>query len=88
MIKKNGAVTADLAEVIGTAHWATKRDGGDNVRLWVWNKRLRDASAGSGRSGTVLFVHGSSMASTPVYDLQVPGRPEASLIGYLCAPGV
>ena len=25
--------------------------------------------------GTILFVHGSSMASQPTFDLQVPGRP-------------
>ena len=69
-----------LPEVVGTEHWATKRVGGENVRIWVWNKRLRDAASGGKRSGVVLFVHGSSMASTPVYDLQVPGRPEASLM--------
>lgn len=69
-----------LPEVVGTAHWATKRVGNENIRIWVWNKRLRNRAEGGRRSGVVLFVHGSSMASTPVYDLQVPGRPEASLM--------
>jgi pimeloyl-ACP methyl ester carboxylesterase len=37
---------------------------------------------GRGRSGqdpgTILFVHGSSMASQPTFDLDVPGRPDSS----------
>lgn len=69
-----------LPEVVGTAHWATKRVGNENIRIWVWNKRLRNRAEGGRRSGVVLIVHGSSMASTPVYDLQVPGRPKASLM--------
>jgi len=71
---------AASAAVEGTEHWTTKRAGNENVRLFLWRKRLRDASAGGPRRGTILFVHGSSMASTPVFDLQIPGRPELSVM--------
>ena len=66
------------AEVTGSEHWTTKRAGADNVRLFLWRKRLAKPSASAQRQGTILFVHGSSVPSTPVFDLQLPGRPEAS----------
>jgi pimeloyl-ACP methyl ester carboxylesterase len=66
-------------EVVGQEHWTTKRAGADSVRLFLWRKRLKDAAASAaGRRGTILFVHGSSVSATPVFDLQIPGKPEAS----------
>ena len=35
----------------------------------------------------MLFVHGSSMASQPTFDLQVPGRPYSSAMDYFAAQG-
>ena len=72
--------TGGLAPVSGTEHWTTKRAGTDNVKLFLWRKRLQNPAAASGpmRSGTILFVHGSSVSATPVFDLQIPGKPEAS----------
>jgi pimeloyl-ACP methyl ester carboxylesterase len=67
-----------LAQVTGSEHWAIKPAGADHVRLFLWRKRLVKASASAQRQGTILFVHGSSVPSTPVFDLQLPGRPEAS----------
>jgi pimeloyl-ACP methyl ester carboxylesterase len=58
------------APVKGQEHWTKKGD----VRLFLWEKR---AAAGTQKIGTILFVHGSSMASQPTFDLQVPGRPSA-----------
>lgn len=66
------------AEVAGTEHWTAKRTDAGEVKLFLWRKRVRDASAAGSRRGTILFVHGSSVPSTPVFDLQIPGRPEAS----------
>lgn len=57
----------------GIEHWTTKGD----VRLFLWEK---PAVAGTSRRGTILFVHGSSMASTPTFDLQVPGRDDSSVM--------
>src|SRR5690606_12285826 len=37
--------------------------------------------------GIILFVHGSSMASTPTFDLQVEGRPNSSAMEYFARLG-
>ena len=57
--------------IVGREHWTKKGD----VRLFLWEK---SAGALPGPRGTVLFVHGSSMASQPTFDLQVPGRSDSS----------
>ena len=55
----------------GVEHWTNKGD----IRLFLWEKK---ASPKVPHAGTILFVHGSSMASQPTFDLQVPGRPYLS----------
>jgi pimeloyl-ACP methyl ester carboxylesterase len=60
----------------GEEHWTTK-DGG--VKLFMWEKCAGDPAMSI---GTILFVHGSSMASQPTFDLQVPGRPDSSVMDY------
>ena len=65
----------------GTEHWTTK-DGG--VRLFLWNKHAGDPA---GPAGRILFVHGSSMASQPTFDLQVPGRADSSAMDFFAARG-
>jgi pimeloyl-ACP methyl ester carboxylesterase len=67
--------------ITGTEHWTTK-DGG--VKLFLWNKHAGDPS---GPEGRILFVHGSSMASQPTFDLHVPGRPDSSVMDYFAARG-
>jgi pimeloyl-ACP methyl ester carboxylesterase len=57
--------------IAGQEHWTRKGD----VRLFLWEKR---AGATEGPLGTLLFVHGSSMASQPTFDLSVPGRSDSS----------
>jgi pimeloyl-ACP methyl ester carboxylesterase len=54
----------------GNEHWTQKGD----AKLFLWEKRRAQNTADR---GTILFVHGSSMASQPTFDLQVPGRPGA-----------
>ncbi|HSE92284.1 MAG TPA: alpha/beta fold hydrolase [Methylomirabilota bacterium] len=66
--------------IAGQEHWTTKGD----VRLFLWEKR---AGASPGRLGTILFVHGSSMASTPTFDLHVPGRADSSTMDYFVRLG-
>src|SRR6185436_8622274 len=65
--------TIAMAESIGKAHWASKGE----KRLFLWEKP--STAQGTAR-GTILFVHGSSEASTPVFDLHVPGREHSSAI--------
>ena len=57
----------------GREHWTNK--GG--VKLFLYEKR---ASPSPGPLGTILFVHGSSMASTPTFDLHVPAPLMAGII--------
>ena len=68
-----------LAPVAGVEHWVTRQAGGENIRLFLWRKRLAGAGNKAAR-GVIVFVHGSSMASTPVFDLQIPGRPKMSVM--------
>jgi pimeloyl-ACP methyl ester carboxylesterase len=63
----------------GTEHWTRKGD----VKLFLWRK---PSSAGSAKA-TILFVHGSSMASQPTFDLEVPGRPDSSVMEWFAARG-
>jgi pimeloyl-ACP methyl ester carboxylesterase len=62
----------------GKEHWTKKGD----IRLFLWQKSPAAAS-----KGTILFVHGSSMASQPTFDLQVPGRPDSSAMEWFAARG-
>jgi pimeloyl-ACP methyl ester carboxylesterase len=71
-------------DVVGYEHWAIKRAGNDNVRLFMWRKTLRN---GSSPRGSILFVHGSSVSSTPVFDLQIAGRPESSTMDWFARLG-
>jgi pimeloyl-ACP methyl ester carboxylesterase len=65
----------------GEEHWTTK-DG--DVRLFLFEKCIGDPAK---TRGTILFVHGSSMASQPTFDLQVPGRPDSSAMDYFAKLG-
>jgi pimeloyl-ACP methyl ester carboxylesterase len=65
---------------VGQEHWTKKGD----VKLFLWEKRA--TTQGASR-GTVLFVHGSSMASQPTFDLQVPGRPHSSAMDWFAGQG-
>jgi non-heme chloroperoxidase len=64
----------------GEKHWAAKGE----VRLFLWRK---PPAAGQAARGTILFVHGSSMAAQPTFDLEVPGRPDSSVMDWFAARG-
>jgi len=69
------------APIQGTEHW-TSKDGG--AKLFLWEKCAGEPAKSN---GTILFVHGSSMASQPTFDLQVPGRPDSSAMGFFARHG-
>ncbi len=78
------AVAAEK-DVVGKEHWTKK---GDDVDLFLWEKYVPDSGGNpAGKKGTVLFVHGSSMASQPTFDLQVEGRPFSSAMNYFACQG-
>jgi pimeloyl-ACP methyl ester carboxylesterase len=66
--------------ISGVEHWTRK----GNVKLFLWQK---SPPSGASPKGTILFVHGSSMASQPTFDLQVPGRPDSSVMDWFAARG-
>jgi pimeloyl-ACP methyl ester carboxylesterase len=70
--------------VAGSEHRAIKRVGDESVNLFLWRKRAANPGP---RRGVVLFVHGSSVSATPVFDLQIPGRPEASTMDWFARLG-
>ena len=61
-------------------HWTHKGD----IRLFLYEKFIEHQAP---ESGTILFVHGSSMASQPTFDLQVPGRPFSSVMDWFAVRG-
>jgi pimeloyl-ACP methyl ester carboxylesterase len=67
--------------VKGEEHWTTK-DG--NVTLFLFEKCAGDPK---NSAGTILFVHGSSMAAQPTFDLQVEGRPDSSVMDWFAGRG-
>jgi pimeloyl-ACP methyl ester carboxylesterase len=69
------------AAIKGEEHW-TSKDGA--VKLFLFEKCAGDPAKSI---GTILFVHGSSMASQPTFDLQVPGRPDSSAMDHFARRG-
>jgi pimeloyl-ACP methyl ester carboxylesterase len=67
--------------ITGKEHW-TEKDGG--VKLFLWEKC---AGSPAQSIGTILFVHGSSMAGQPTFDLQVPGRADSSAMDWFAGRG-
>ena len=72
---------APVAErVVATEHWTRKGD----AKLFLFEKCAIDPVT---TKGTILFVHGSSMASQPTFDLQVPGRSDSSVMDWFARRG-
>ncbi|HEV7268395.1 MAG TPA: alpha/beta fold hydrolase [Falsiroseomonas sp.] len=71
--------------VTGIEHWTNKGD----VRLFLWEKFTGEPSDGNpiGKRGTILFIHGSSMASQPTFDLRVPGLPDVAVMDVFARAG-
>lgn len=74
-----GTAAGAAAPVNGREHWADRN--GD--RLFLWEKKATTPK----RRGVILFVHGSSMACTPTFDLQVPGHPDSSAMDHYARLG-
>jgi len=66
--------------VVGKEHWTNKGE----AKLFLWEKYQGDPKRAK---GIVLFVHGSSMASQPTFDLKVPGRADSSVMDWFARQG-
>src|SRR5947207_7075501 len=65
--------------VRGNEHSADK----GAVRLFLWEKYVGTPDG----KPAALFVHGSSMASQPTFDLSVPGRADSSVMDWFARRG-
>ena len=72
-----------LPPVTAVPHWTQKKTPDGDVRLFLWEKFVGSPDG----KPAVLFVHGSSMASTPTFDLNVPGRPDSSVMDWFARRG-
>ena len=72
-----------MSSVTGQEHWTTKQTSDGDVRLFLWEKFVGSPEG----KPAVLFVHGSSMASQPTFDLSVPGRPHSSVMDWFAERG-
>ncbi len=68
--------------VAGKSYWVNKSVDGANIKLHLWRKKPNKVTR-----GIILFVHGSSMAGTPTFDLYIPGKPEYSAMDYFAGLG-
>ena len=75
--------TPSSAKVTGVEHWTHKNLASGEVRLFLWEKFVGSPDG----KPAVLFVHGSSMASQPTFDLNVPGRPDSSVMDWFAQRG-
>jgi pimeloyl-ACP methyl ester carboxylesterase len=76
---------ADLISLVkGLDHSAYKATPDGPVRLFL---REKPHVAETTYRGTILFVHGSSWASLPTFDLYVRGRPFSSVMDWFAARG-
>jgi pimeloyl-ACP methyl ester carboxylesterase len=68
------------ATITAKEHWTDK----DDVQLFLY-----EVSSGhpAGENGTILFVHGSSMASQPTFNLHVQGRTDSSVMDWFARRG-
>lgn len=75
---------SDVKWTGGVEHWTHKKTEEGDIKLFLWEKK---ASPKVPHRGTLFFVHGSSMASQPTFDLHVPGRPYSSAMDWFADHG-
>jgi pimeloyl-ACP methyl ester carboxylesterase len=69
------AATSEGGEIWSSEYWAKKGD----IPLWMYRKRVGAPKAGEPSRPVLFFVHGSSVTSR-VFDLNVPGHGEYSVM--------
>ena len=72
-----------MTQVTGQEHWTSKQTADGHVKLFLWEKYVGSPEG----KPAVLWVHGSSMAGTPTFDLTVPGRPDSSVMDWFAQRG-
>ncbi len=78
----HSAATGEGGEIWSSEYWTKKGD----VPLWMFRKRLGAPKPGEAARPVVFFVHGSSVTSR-VFDLNVPGKGEYSVMNEFARHG-
>src|SRR5258708_34186062 len=76
------AEPSEGGEIWSSEYWAKKGD----VPLWMFRKRLGAPKPGEPALPVLFFVHGSSVTSR-VFDLNVPGQGEYSVMNEFARHG-
>ena len=76
------AVPTEGGEIWSSEYWTRKGD----IPLWMFRKRIGAPKAGEPARPVVFFVHGSSVTSR-VFDLNVPGKGEYSMMNIMAREG-
>ena len=64
-------------------YWALK----DDLKLFMWRKRIGDPTRDTVPKPVLFLVHGSSFSGPTGFDLQVPGKPNYSLMDKFASYG-
>jgi pimeloyl-ACP methyl ester carboxylesterase len=83
LTRKAASVSA-APKIPAREDWIHKQDGAEKVKLFLFEKYAGNPDKAK---GIILFVHGSSMAGQPTFDLQVKGRPDSSVMDYFAKRG-
>lgn len=83
LTRKPASVSA-APKITAREYWIHKQDGAEKVKLFLFEKYAGNPDKAK---GIILFVHGSSMAGQPTFDLQVKGRPDSSVMDYFAKRG-
>ncbi|HTF76362.1 MAG TPA: alpha/beta fold hydrolase [Bradyrhizobium sp.] len=76
------AAASEGGEIWSSEYWAKKGD----IPLWLYRKRLGAPKGGEPSRPVLFFVHGSSVTSR-VFDLNVPGHGEYSVMNEFARHG-
>ncbi|GAC1336046.1 MAG: hypothetical protein NVS2B1_02310 [Bradyrhizobium sp.] len=76
------AATGEGGEIWSSEYWARKGD----IPLWMYRKRLGAPKPGEPSRPVLFFVHGSSVSSR-VFDLNVPGQGDYSVMNEFARHG-
>jgi pimeloyl-ACP methyl ester carboxylesterase len=81
-VRDAAAATEQAGEIWSSEYWAKKGD----IPLWMYRKRLGAPKPGEPSRPVIFFVHGSSISSR-VFDLNVPGHGEYSVMNEFARHG-
>jgi pimeloyl-ACP methyl ester carboxylesterase len=77
------AATPMSGDIWSSEYWTMKGD----VKLYIFRKRVGAPVAGERQRPVLFMVHGSSNSSRTSYDLEVPGKPEYSMMNVFARNG-